>query len=165
VYPTGTPTFGFPPVHALWRPSWRLCTLGLSPSHDTQCHCGHCSSHEVHSSENEDVKPKSHLYRIRVLLQEKNVGSALCADDGPQLLDFSHIFRLTIRAKESERCLCLKSSSCKMTWRSRRLPVAPCRLGLLLVFCLCTTVRVRCRAFGCRGEGPAREGSCASLPN
>jgi hypothetical protein len=105
------------------------------------------------------------LCRIRVLLQEKSVGSALCADEGPQLLDFSHIFRLTIRAKESGRCLCLKSSSCKMTRSSRRLPVALCRLGLLLAFCLCATVRVRCRAFGCRGQGPTREGSCASLLN
>jgi hypothetical protein len=81
------------------------CICGLSPSRGTLCRCGHCSSHGDHSSESEDVEPKTHLCHIRVLLQQKCVGSARHGQHGPQLLDFSHIFRLTIRAKESGRCL------------------------------------------------------------
>ncbi len=40
------------------------------------------------------------LPRIRVLLQQKHVSSARRGQHRPQLLDFSHILRLTIRAKE-----------------------------------------------------------------
>ena len=99
---------------------------------------------------------------IRVLLQRKSVGSARRGQHGPQLLDFSHILRLTIRAKESGRCLGLKSSSCEMTWRSRTLPAAPCRLALILAFLLFTAVKVSGQAFGCRCLGPTgkRGGAC-----
>jgi hypothetical protein len=104
------------------------------------------------------------LPRIRVLLQRKHVSSARRGQHGPQLLDFSHILRLTIRAKESGRCLGLKSSSCEMTWRRRTLPVAPCRLALILAFLLFTAVKVRGQAFGCRCQGPTGKwGSACQL--
>jgi hypothetical protein len=160
--------FGVSPcahIHALSQPAWRQCTCGLVPSRGILCRCDHCSSHEDHSSEIEGVEPKSHLCRIPALLHQKRVGSARRGQHGPELLDFSHIFCLTIRAKESGRCLGLKSSSCEMTWRRRILPAAPCRLGLLLAFLLGTVVKVSCRAFGCRGQGPAGKRSGASLLN
>ena len=71
---------------------------------------------------------------IRVLLHKKRMIRARRVEHGPQLLDFSHILRLTIRAKESGRSLGLKSSSCKMTCCSRSLPVPPCSRRLLLTF-------------------------------
>jgi hypothetical protein len=56
--------FGVSPcahMRYLSQPSWRPCTWGHMPSHGTQCRCGHCSSHEGHSSETEDVMPKRHF--------------------------------------------------------------------------------------------------------
>jgi hypothetical protein len=105
------------------------------------------------------------LCRIRVLLQRKRVGSARRGHHGPQLLDFSHILRFKIRAKESGRCLGLKSSSCEMTWHRRTLPAAPCRLALILAFLLFTAVKVRGQAFGCRCQGPTGKWGSACLLN
>jgi hypothetical protein len=78
---------------------------------------------------------------------------------GPQLLDFNHIFRLMIRAKESGRCLGLKSSSCEMTWRRRTLPAAPCRLALILAFLLFTAIKVRGRPLGAGVRAPPKNGA------
>jgi hypothetical protein len=66
------------------------------------------------------------------------------------LLDFSHILRLTIRAKESGRCLGLKFSPCKTTWRRRSGPIAPCCFRPLLPFAIVLFALV---AFDCWGRG------------
>ena len=98
---------------------------------------------------------------MRMLLQKKRVCVARCGQHGPQLLDFSHILRLTIRAKESGRCLGLKSSSSEMTWRTRALPAASCRLALILAFLLFTAFKVRGKAFGwCQGPTGERGSAC-----
>jgi hypothetical protein len=97
-----------------------------------------------------------------VLLQKKCVIRARRVEHGPQLLDFSHKRRLTIRAKESGRSLGLKSSPCKMTWCSRILPVPPCRRRLLLAFLLFAAVKVRVALLG---QGSAGKGGGSSLLN
>ena len=77
----------------------------------------------------------------------------LCvADVQPSLeaFDLGQIPRLTIRVKESGRCLGLKDASGQMSCRSLVGPAAP--LALLLTLDFLASVRVRRRGFG--SDGP-----------
>jgi hypothetical protein len=69
---------------------------------------------------------------------------------GLKSIDLGQICRLTIRVKESGRCLGLKDASSKMSCHSRIGPAAP--LVLLLTLYLFAAVRVRRRGFGSDGS-------------
>ena len=91
------------------------------------------------------------LHCVCVLLHNKCVLRVVQGGPGLELLNFCHILRLTILAKESGRCLGLKCASSQMGCLSRVVPVAPLALWLTLRSALGATVRV---GFGCRCVGP-----------